>query len=81
MTLRDRCLEFLALLQRNAIMRQGSPPDDLEAFVLAENGRAADPSLADTKPLVLYFPNAADREEFIASVLRLKPSMVSRKMP
>ena len=46
-TLRERCKAMLGQLQRNAILRQGSPVDDLMAFVVAETGRSADESLAE----------------------------------
>ena len=81
MSLRDRCTEFLAQLQRNGILRQGNPVDDLVAFVETERGRSADSSLADTKPLVLYFGTEYDRQEFIEIVHMAKPGMIAKKMP
>lgn len=79
--LRDRCKEMLATLQRNAMLRQGSPVDDLMAFVNAERGRAADPSLEDTLPMILYFGNEQDREEFKDIIREVKPGMVAKPIP
>lgn len=81
MTLRDRCKKFYQQAQLNAMLRQGSPVDDLMAFVISEKGRAADRSLSDTLPLCLYFGNEQDREEFIALVHEIKPNMIAKKMP
>lgn len=81
MNLRDRCKEFYQTMQRNAMLRQGSPVDDLTDFVTAERGRAADDSLKDTKPLVLYFGNDTDREEFVALVHEVKLNMIAKRMP
>lgn len=81
MTLRERCKQFYQTMQTNAVLRQGSPVDDLTAFVLAEQGRAADASLAETLPLVLYFGTTEDREEFVALVREAKPGLVAKPMP
>jgi len=62
MSLRNRCREFLTEQKHNAMLRVGSPVDDLLAFVLAETGRASDLSLADTLPLILYFASEEDRD-------------------
>lgn len=64
MSLRDRCQRMIDTLNRNAMLRQGSPADDLEAFVLAERGR--EHVVETCAPLVLYFTDKAEREEFIA---------------
>ena len=80
-SLRDRCREMLGTLNRNAMLRQGSPVDDLLAFVLAEIGRSADDRLAESLPLVLYFATDQDRDEFVAAVQEAKPGMTSRKLP
>ena len=80
-TLRERCKAMYQQMQQNAILRQGSPVDDLMAFVMAENGRSADERLDPTLPLVLYFGNEADRDEFIAAVREAKPGMVMKRMP
>lgn len=72
--LRKRCAEFYC----NPL--SGSPVDNLVDFVTAEIGRAADPCLEDTKPLVLYFCTEEDRQEFIEAVVSLT-NMTSRKMP
>ena len=79
--LRDRCQEFLAKAQHDAIMRQSSPVDDLMAFVIAETGRSADHRLEEMLPLCLYFSSAVDRDEFIAAVREAKPGMVMKRMP
>lgn len=81
MSLRDRCKEMLGKMQRNAMLRQGSPVDDLMAFVQSEIGRTADPNLEDTKPMILYFGSEQDREEFIAIVREVKPGMVAKPIP
>jgi len=78
---RDRCKDFYQSMQRNAMLRQGSPVDDLMAFVMSEQGRTADASLEDTRPLVLYFGSEADREEFIAVVREAKPGMIAKRIP
>lgn len=80
-SLRERCKAFYQSMQRNAMLRQGSPVNDLMDFVNAERGRAADDSLKDTRPLVLYFGNDEDREEFIALVHEAKPGMIAKRMP
>lgn len=65
----------------DAMLRQGSPLDNLIAFVTAEYGRAADEMLDQSKPLVLYFGSDADRDEFIAMVREAKPGMMTKKLP
>lgn len=80
-TLRDRCKDMVGTMQRNAMLRQGSPVDDLIAFVQSEIGRTADASLEDTKPMILYFCNEQDRAEFIALVRDAKPGMVAKTIP
>lgn len=81
MTLRERCKVLYQKMGTNALLRQGSPVDDLEAFVLAERGRAADPALEQSLPLVLYFGTEADRDEFMAVVREVKPGMMTKAMP
>lgn len=82
MTLRDRCKEMYQKMQRDAMMRQGSPVEDLMAFVMSENGRAAAADvLEDMKPVVLYFRSDQDREGFLAVVHEAKPNMMTKKMP
>lgn len=81
MTLRDRCKQFYQKAQQDAMLRQGSPVDDLMAFVMSEQGRAADKSLKDTLPLVLYFGNEEDREGFMAAVHEAKPGMIAKRVP
>lgn len=78
---RERCKEFLSQLQRNGMLRQGSPVDDLMAFVIAETGRSADHALEDALPLCLYFTTEEDREEFIAMVREAKPHMMQKSLP
>lgn len=80
-TLRDRCREFNDQLQRNGILRQGNPVEDLMAFVNSEKGRDADDGLEGTSPLVLYFGTEEDREEFVRAVLCAKPDMITKRMP
>jgi hypothetical protein len=80
-TLRDRCKEMLGKLQRDAMLRQGSPVDDLIAFVIAETGRSADKALDETLPLVLYFGSDDDRDGFIEMVRAAKPGMMTKKLP
>ena len=80
MTLRERCKAMYQQMQRNAMLRQGSPVDDLTAFVVAETGRAADSRLDKTLPLCLYFSGDQDREEFIALIREAKPNMMMKKV-
>lgn len=85
MTLRDRCKAVLAKISQGGFERQGrhvdeSPVDTLVDFVCAEVGRTADPKLDQALPLVLYFGNEADREEFIAMVRDVKPTWTTRKI-
>lgn len=77
----ERCRAMLSLIQRDAILRQGDGVRDLMAFVLAEKGRAADPSLKETLPLCLYFGTEQDRAEFVALIREAKPGMISRALP
>lgn len=81
MGLRDRCTEMYQKMGRDAMLRQGSPVDDLMAFVQSELGRSADEPLDDTKSLFLYFPTDADRAEFMALVMEAKPGMIAKAMP
>lgn len=80
-SLRERCRAFLGIIQMNGILRQGNAVDDLVAFVLAEKGRAADPSLKETLPLCLYFGSEQDRAEFVELIRVAKPGLISRKLP
>jgi hypothetical protein len=79
--LRDRCKQFYDMMQTNAMLRQGSPVDDLMAFVIAEQGRAAAPEFTNALPLCLYFGAEKDRAEFVALIREAKPGMVMRKLP
>ena len=54
---------------------------DLADFVRSEIGRAADMSLEETAPLVLYFGTEEDRAEFLAVIKEAKPGMIERKWP
>ncbi len=81
MTLRKRCQQIVDTMNRDAIMRQGSPVETLMAFVVAETGRTADASLEETLPLCLYFKSKKEREEFIDVVRAVNLGMISRKMP
>lgn len=81
MALRDRCKEFYQRMQRDAMLRQGSPVDDLTSFVETEIGRSADGSLENTHSLVLYFGNEEDREEMMAAIREAKPGMMAKRFP
>jgi hypothetical protein len=81
MNLRDRCKQFCQEQARNAMLRQGSPVDDIMAFVIAETGRSADPALADTLPLCLYFGSKEDRDDFMEIVREVKPGMITKPLP
>jgi len=80
-TLRDRCREMLSTIHQNGILRQSDPVEDLMAFVNTEKGRSADDSLEDTAPVVLYFADEKEREEFIAIVHEVLPGMIAKRMP
>lgn len=80
-TLRDRCKTFYQKAQRDAMLRQGSPVDDLMAFVISEKGRSADARLEQTFPLCLYFGTKEDREECIAVFQEIKPGFITKRMP
>jgi hypothetical protein len=59
-------------------------PDDaqnLVDFVHSEVGRAADASLEDTAPIVLYLATEKDRDEFVAAIHEVLPGMISRQWP
>lgn len=81
MSLRDRCREFLGQAQRDAILRQGSPVDDLMAFVIAETGRKGSDTLEDTLPLCLYFVTTEDRDDFVALFHEFKPNVIAKRLP
>ena len=81
MSLRDRCKEHYQRMGRDQMPRQGSPVDDLVAFVISEIGRAADERLEDSLPLCLYFANDEDRREFIVAIHEAKPDMVVKTWP
>jgi hypothetical protein len=78
---RERCREFLNQQRRDAMLRQGSPLDDIISFVLCEMGRAVDEKLDDKIPLALYFSSVADREEFVKAVMEAKPGMIAKRWP
>lgn len=80
-SLRVRCQALADKLHRDAMLRQNSAADSILEFVLAEEGRRADPRLAASLPLVLYFKDDQDRDEFVALVREAKPGMVMRKVP
>ena len=79
--LRERCSQMLDQLKRDAMLRQGSPVDDLTAFVVAEIGRANEESLSKSLPLCLYFATQEDREEFIEVFKEAKPNVITKKLP
>ena len=81
MKMRDRCKAMYQQMTRDAMLRQGSPVDDLMGFVLAEIGRTADPRLEESLPVVMYFGSDADRDEFIALVHEAKPGMMAKRFP
>lgn len=81
MSLRDRCKEFYQSQGRNAMLRQGDPVQAIVAFVQSEIGRTADPSLEDTKSLILYFASEEDRAEMKAAILEAKPGMYAKDIP
>ncbi len=81
MSLRDRCKDMYQQMQRAALLRLGSPVDDLLGFVQAEIGRTADDRLEDTCSLILYFSTEEDRAEFKALVMEAKPGMVAKEIP
>lgn len=81
MGLRDRCKAMYETMSRNAILRQGSPVDDLMAFVQAELGRTADERLENTCSLILYFGTEQDRAEFKAMVAEAKPNWMQKEIP
>lgn len=81
MSLRDRCKEFYQQQRRDAMLRQGSPVDDLVSFVTCEIGRVSEEKLEDSIPLALYFTTPKDREEFVALILEAKPGMISKRWP
>lgn len=81
MSFQDRCKEFYQSQGRNAMLRQGDPVQAIMAFVQSEIGRTADHSLEDSKSLILYFLNEADRAEFMAIVREMKPGMYAKDIP
>lgn len=81
MGLRDRCKAMLSQMQMDGILRQGSPVDDLMAFVQAELGRTADKRLEDTCSLILYFGEEKDRAEFKSMVAEVKPHWMMKDIP
>lgn len=77
MSLLDRCKQFM-----KTKMPGGSAwGQDLADFVHSEIGRASDDRLGDSAPLVLYFDNGQDRQEFLDTVMAAKPNWISRKWP
>lgn len=80
MSLRERCKAHYQKAQRDAILRQGDPVENLMAFVVSEVGRAADNSLEETLPLCLYFETKKDRDDFVAIILETKPNMRAKKI-
>lgn len=80
-TLRERCKAFLQKAQQDAILRQNNPVEELMSFVMSEQGRAADKKLEPTLPLVLYFGNESDREEFVTLMHAAKPDWVAKRWP
>lgn len=81
MNFRDRCKEFYQSQGRDAMLRQGDPVQNIMAFVQSEIGRTADPSLENTRSLILYFANEQDRAEMKAALLEAKPGMYAKDIP
>lgn len=81
LTLRQRLNKLLISLniEFDDKANDGMAPKLVE-FICAEIGRSADSSLENTLPLVLYFENDKDRDEFIDAVKAEKPTMVARKI-
>lgn len=75
-TLRQRCAAYA---QR--FLKKRPTEDDLLALVLVEIGRRTTDSLQDSKALVMYFGNNADREEMIQAVHEVKPDMIAKRVP
>ena len=75
---RARCKQFNERLTRNAILRRGSPVDDLVAFCRVETGRAADPSLKNAA-LCLYFVSERIAMSLLRSSETLSPSWSQRR--
>lgn len=79
--LRDRCKAMYQQMRQDAMLRQGSPVDDLLAFVLAERGRTGDEALSASLPLCLYFDSEESRQEFIEMFQEAKPNCRMKKLP
>lgn len=77
--LRERCRKMIDTLQRDAMLRQNNPVETLMSFVLAERGREL--MVEGVMPLVLYFPDAVERDEFIAIWRAEHPNSITRKVP
>lgn len=76
---RERCKAILQEIDHDAMLRQHSPVETLMAFVISEKGRGH--MVDGVKPLVLYFTDDAERDEFIAIWRAEHPGSISRKMP
>lgn len=72
-SLRERCQAFL---EENP----HCSADDLIAFVVAEKGRAASPTLDRALPLCLYFPNEDARNDFVKLIEVAMPDAKWRKV-
>lgn len=83
-TLRERVAIFMAGLQSEPMTPahawREQCIDAVVEFVCTEIGRNADKTLENTLPLVLYFGNDTDRNEFIAAIHEAKPNMTVRKI-
>jgi hypothetical protein len=79
--LRDRCQKMYQKMRYDAMMRRGSPVDDLMAFVISETGRASEHRFEKRFPLCLFFNDEQSRDEFIALWREDRPNVTIRKIP
>ena len=77
--LRARCRHLLDTLNRDAMLRQNDPVATLVAFVLAERGR--DVAGDEVVPLVHYFADEAERDEFKTIWHEVHPAARTWKVP
>lgn len=82
-TLRERCEKFAAenFEDREFVDIAPERIDALQAFVLAERGRAADPKLEGSLPLVMYCGDEASRQKLIDAFKEAHPNVRTKRMP